>query len=278
MAQTDSWLADNVILAKAKELDPYTTADDIKVTQSIIMPQVCAPAWFHEVLIAASMVDASEEALLQSLIARGRSVGEIGETYMEADWRNLMLNWKRFCIEKNRCRHLSDHDFWILDTPAILSVVVDLIDRYTPVRAQLSSSNRRIIGNYVKRHVDATRLTVADKFNVHPVQAESTIAAVMSLFTQPAWFYEFLRSNADELHSSIISQLMVNEIRELNRRNKAQTRGGIREAIRAWVKLVINNPDSGNANFYRGTESIEGIAYDFVYIRKEAIAKYFSSA
>jgi hypothetical protein len=278
LVRTPQPLKTNLLLTEARRLDPSTTVDDVENAQKIVVPHICAPNWFHETMIAASMVDASEEENLRSLVERGRSEGKIGAQYDEPQLRSRMQTWKTFCIDRGACKPFAKNEYWILHPPAIVSFVKSMIIKHTPHGGTLSTPKRHMIGKFVKSNLNATPLQLAEKFNVHPAEAWSAYHSVIGIFRQPQWFLKLLQSIENKAELSPDNRTLLEKIRRLNLSNKTKTNGVLGHALRAWLRIVVSDTENGNKKYFREFELVDGETHEYVRITREAMVNYLTNS
>jgi hypothetical protein len=254
------------IAETARRWNTSVTADDVLIGQQVIARMVSVDQWFHEVLIAGSLLSATEDELFSSLLTRAAQLSESRKVVDEAHVRRTIRIWVRFCILGGMClpKTVEHKRVWELTSAAIEQVINDIL--FGELRRNLipGYQDRKRMRQAVEANIHISPQVLSEIFRVSLEDAQDVISDVLRIFEQPVWFLEFLREKvANRLRVRQISELLKAE----NKRRPVETKGTSVDVVPAWIQLVVN--DSSNMNWFQ-----DG---DVIRIKSEAIQHYFDS-
>jgi hypothetical protein len=262
-----------LLLQEAQRLDPAVDMRDVVSAQRFVTLQVTVSDWFHEVLVAANMVGASENDIYQSILTKRRSKGKPTDGLEEPLLRSAIGTWKKYCIERGACKSIPNSAHWMLTEDGILDFISSLIQTQSVNFRDVSEALRQEIALYVRANLHATPIRISEKFQVRLDKAAKIINEVIGIFRQPVWFFELLAESARVGLLSSESSVLRFTVAKLNKAHKTKVREP-RNALRVWVPKVLE----GRENFIFESEFVDGTEKKYARIRPEAISKHFKTA
>jgi hypothetical protein len=258
-------------LARAQTLDPSVTQEEVREGVIDLFSFLLLPVWFHDVLVAGAMVEASEDAIFDLVT---RKAAELGKPVSYPQRTRSRIRWfTQYCIKEKKCRLDPTGKYWVVPNEVFSAHLNRLIRDKTSREfgPQVKTGLLRLMRN--KIHITAVR--AADDLQITVDKAQAEIENVMRIFSQPEWFLDLLLNwNIEGL--LYFSPSLQTAVRAKEHETRVGYQGNLKNALKAWISLVAVPMRKANRTnlFTRYTRNIGGREVNFLSIRPELVQKY----
>jgi hypothetical protein len=256
---------------RAQALDPTVTSDVMKEEVAQLFSLFTIPVWFHDVLMAGSMVGASEDEIFESILTRATAIGE-REIKPETTRKRIRL-FMQFCIIESNCNMDEEGKNWVLPKQLCNYYVRRLIHERTS--REYGPHLKPELLSLLRQNIRITPVQVADELRITVQDALAGIENVLRIYTQPEWFLDLLLkcdSKRLDYASPVIQTIVMDTVKQTG----IKYNGVLKEALRAWISLValpMRNHNQGNL-VTRQVIIIKGKEVNFLSINSDVVQRY----